>query len=184
MRVSTACQPESKPSIYTKINWGALPSEFTTIGQKWIHYDLDFPEILCAAHVYCLNDFNIMPYVISLFLLFSHIFFSQNSRVPAWHFLYNGFLPEIWEKPRTPSSCQCCGILTRDLWLESENPRGCCLMNIFNVFSVSKMSSCLPSGLYNLVLSSLAKNLQKGNSLTNWSCGVWSRKLHHVNLTG
>uniref|UniRef100_A0A671PEA3 Vitellogenin-like n=1 Tax=Sinocyclocheilus anshuiensis TaxID=1608454 RepID=A0A671PEA3_9TELE len=26
MRVSAACQPESKPSIHTKINWGALPS--------------------------------------------------------------------------------------------------------------------------------------------------------------
>uniref|UniRef100_A0A8C1RKD2 Vitellogenin-like n=1 Tax=Cyprinus carpio TaxID=7962 RepID=A0A8C1RKD2_CYPCA len=31
MRVSAACQPESKPSIYTKINWGALPSVFTMI---------------------------------------------------------------------------------------------------------------------------------------------------------
>uniref|UniRef100_A0A8C2KF29 Vitellogenin-like n=1 Tax=Cyprinus carpio TaxID=7962 RepID=A0A8C2KF29_CYPCA len=31
MRVSAACQPESKPSIYTKITWGALPSVFTMI---------------------------------------------------------------------------------------------------------------------------------------------------------
>ncbi|XP_058648511.1 vitellogenin 3, phosvitinless [Onychostoma macrolepis] len=38
MRVSTACQLESKPSIYTKINWGALPSVFTTIGQKVQEY--------------------------------------------------------------------------------------------------------------------------------------------------
>ncbi|NP_571340.1 vitellogenin 3, phosvitinless precursor [Danio rerio] len=33
MRVSAACQPESKPSISTKINWGTLPSVFTTVGQ-------------------------------------------------------------------------------------------------------------------------------------------------------
>ncbi|XP_043108873.1 vitellogenin 3, phosvitinless [Puntigrus tetrazona] len=38
MRVSAASQPESKPSIYTKINWGALPSVFTTIGQKVQEY--------------------------------------------------------------------------------------------------------------------------------------------------
>uniref|UniRef100_A0A673HB26 Vitellogenin-like n=1 Tax=Sinocyclocheilus rhinocerous TaxID=307959 RepID=A0A673HB26_9TELE len=31
MRVSAACQPESKPSIHTKINWGALPSVFIMI---------------------------------------------------------------------------------------------------------------------------------------------------------
>nr|APB93355.1 vitellogenin C [Ctenopharyngodon idella] len=38
MRVSSACQPESKTSIYTKINWGALPSMFTTIGQRIQEY--------------------------------------------------------------------------------------------------------------------------------------------------
>ncbi|XP_026076644.1 vitellogenin 3, phosvitinless [Carassius auratus] len=38
MRVSTACQPESKPSIYTKINWGSLPSVFTMIGQRIQEY--------------------------------------------------------------------------------------------------------------------------------------------------
>ncbi|XP_067287144.1 vitellogenin 3, phosvitinless [Pseudorasbora parva] len=38
MRVSTGCHPESKPSIYTKINWGALPSVFTTIGQRIQEY--------------------------------------------------------------------------------------------------------------------------------------------------
>uniref|UniRef100_A0A672REG0 Vitellogenin-like n=1 Tax=Sinocyclocheilus grahami TaxID=75366 RepID=A0A672REG0_SINGR len=38
MRVSTACQPESKPSIHTKINWGALPSVFIMIGQKIQEY--------------------------------------------------------------------------------------------------------------------------------------------------
>uniref|UniRef100_A0A673LG27 Vitellogenin-like n=1 Tax=Sinocyclocheilus rhinocerous TaxID=307959 RepID=A0A673LG27_9TELE len=38
MRVSAACQPESKPSIYTKINWGALPSVFTMIGQRIQEY--------------------------------------------------------------------------------------------------------------------------------------------------
>ncbi|KAK7128051.1 hypothetical protein R3I93_020596 [Phoxinus phoxinus] len=38
MRVSSACQPESKPSIYTKINWGALPSVFTMIGQRIQEY--------------------------------------------------------------------------------------------------------------------------------------------------
>uniref|UniRef100_A0A671PJ11 Vitellogenin-like n=1 Tax=Sinocyclocheilus anshuiensis TaxID=1608454 RepID=A0A671PJ11_9TELE len=38
MRVSAACQPESKPSIHTKINWGALPSVFIMIGQKIQEY--------------------------------------------------------------------------------------------------------------------------------------------------
>ncbi|XP_039509562.1 vitellogenin 3, phosvitinless [Pimephales promelas] len=38
MRVSSECQPESKPSIYTKINWGALPSVFTIIGQRIQEY--------------------------------------------------------------------------------------------------------------------------------------------------
>ncbi|XP_050979330.1 vitellogenin 3, phosvitinless isoform X1 [Labeo rohita] len=38
MRVSAACQPESKPSIYSKINWGALPSVCTTIGQRIQEY--------------------------------------------------------------------------------------------------------------------------------------------------
>uniref|UniRef100_A0A8C2AHR1 Vitellogenin 3, phosvitinless n=1 Tax=Cyprinus carpio TaxID=7962 RepID=A0A8C2AHR1_CYPCA len=38
MRVSAACQPESKPSIYTKITWGALPSVFTMIGQRIQEY--------------------------------------------------------------------------------------------------------------------------------------------------
>ncbi|XP_051532311.1 vitellogenin-like [Myxocyprinus asiaticus] len=38
MRMSTACQPASKPSIYTKINWGALPSMFTTIGERIQEY--------------------------------------------------------------------------------------------------------------------------------------------------
>ncbi|XP_073681839.1 vitellogenin-like [Garra rufa] len=38
MRVSAACQPESKRSIYTKINWGALPSVFTMIGQRIQEY--------------------------------------------------------------------------------------------------------------------------------------------------
>ncbi|KAI7795403.1 vitellogenin C [Triplophysa rosa] len=38
MRVSKACQPEAKPSMYTKITWGALPSEFTAISQRIEEY--------------------------------------------------------------------------------------------------------------------------------------------------
>nr|UPC69857.1 vitellogenin C [Opsariichthys bidens] len=37
MKVSSACQPESKTSLYTKIKWGALPSVFT-IGQTIQEY--------------------------------------------------------------------------------------------------------------------------------------------------
>ncbi|KAA0707984.1 Vitellogenin [Triplophysa tibetana] len=38
MRVSKACQPEAKPSIYMKMTWGALPSIFTTISQRIEEY--------------------------------------------------------------------------------------------------------------------------------------------------
>ncbi|XP_048028632.1 LOW QUALITY PROTEIN: vitellogenin 3, phosvitinless [Megalobrama amblycephala] len=38
MRVSSAASQSLKPSIYTKINWGALPSMFTTIGQRIQEY--------------------------------------------------------------------------------------------------------------------------------------------------
>lgn len=79
----------------------------------------------------------IIRFQISCLILFFyfHINFPQNSRVCAWHILYYGFLPEIWEKSRTPGSCHCCSTLTRDLWHESENSRGCCHMNSFHMFS-------------------------------------------------
>nr|XP_055040397.1 vitellogenin 3, phosvitinless [Misgurnus anguillicaudatus] len=38
MRVSTACQPEAKPSLYTKITWGSLPSMFTAFSQRIEEY--------------------------------------------------------------------------------------------------------------------------------------------------